>query len=182
MKLSTYLLLGSLGLSLSLTCALADDSEVDLRLLSGSGWNFSPGAEFPGAKGSFKTDVLEGDEVGILEYDFSAGGGYVQGTASVSIGDEYNEIRFRAKSDQEFTMEVRLGDSSGQTFQYTMDKYADIGEWKTYRLDFRKAASQHFQGANDGVIHFPITSLGILVKNVGDQVGQATFTEIKILK
>jgi len=176
---------------LSITCVAlygiqlhAQLSKVQLDVFAPTEiWNFNPGSEYPGAQGNFqllKTEI--GTAVGVLSYDFTAGGSYVAAGTTVDIIDEFRELRIQARANQQLMMGVRLRDSTDQVHQWQM-AYGNVGEWQRLRVDLKRPAGSHFSGANDGVIHYPIRSIQLLVNgNLVEQLGSVQFSELQLIR
>ena len=65
-------------------------------------------------------------------------------------------------------MTVRLIDATGQCHQFP-EAYAGTGAWETIRVALDSRPSEHWGGANDGKLHFPIRHLSLGVgKPAGD--------------
>ena len=143
-------------------------AETDLELFTpGKKWSFSNGAEFPpGGQGGFALEEVDGQPVGVLAFDFTDGGTYVAASTKTNIPEGYGEIRFDVKSPSPMALGIRLVDSTGQMHQTELP-YTDAGDWQTLRVDLLRKAGTRFGGANDGVLHFPITGVSILVNRRG---------------
>jgi len=149
-----------------------------------SQWRFFSGDEFPGAKGAVSDGTSDSREIVVMEYDFSGGGEYVQIEAKETVPEEFTELRFEARSDREQSFVIRLIDDTDQTHQYAL-KYTNPSEWQALRVDFNERATDHFKGANDGVIHYPIRFIGLCVQ-ISDEnktePGKVEFSKIQLLK
>lgn len=138
-------------------------AQKDLKLFApGTDWAFIDGREFPGAAGSFSLTSDANIPIGALTYDFAKGGAYVAAHTHVSIPNDVAEIRIGAKAGAAVKLTVRLIDATGQCHQYPRS-YSGSGGWETLRVALNQKASEHWSGANDGKIHFPIheMSLGV---------------------
>lgn len=133
------------------------------------GFNFSLGAEFPGAKGTLtveKDQPEAGRSALKLDADFTAGGMYVEANKDLKpIGmTELSAIRIRMKSDNVTKFSVRLVDSTGQCFQKKGNTLAAGGQWQ--ELAFKPAqfeGGEHWGGANDGKWHGPAALVSFLI-------------------
>jgi hypothetical protein len=154
--------------------------EMDLELFEeGTSWAFIPGAEFPGAKGSFKLGMEKDKPVGILSYDFSGGGNYVGALTAVRISDTAGEVRFKVQAREAMSLGVRLTDQTGQVHQYGVP-YTTPGQWATMRVSLRKPDAGHWAGKNDGEMYYPISEICLNVGNVNltDKQGQVLFCDV----
>src|SRR5208282_5892059 len=85
-------------------------------------WQFSNGAEFPGAKGSFersKDAAHAGTFGGKLSFDFSGGGNYVAAILKLTRAPDIKGVRFWLKDPAGNRITFRYTDSTGQTLQKT---------------------------------------------------------------
>ncbi len=160
-------------LSLAVACPTAHTASppkggtrVQLKLFAKpQRWGFDSGPEFPGAKGSFRLGADDGRMVGILAYNFASGGNYVDAATRVYIS-KAEALSFNVESSLQQRLLIRVIDSSGQVLQFHKF-YSSPGRWQTLRVGMTKGSPAHWDGRNDGVIHFPITQLAIGVGNVG---------------
>ncbi|WP_269524528.1 hypothetical protein [Coraliomargarita parva] len=178
-------LITPLVLLATLACSNAQAQDRSLLVFEpGTRWVFINGAEFPpGGKGNFELKEAEnGMPEGVLNYDFSLGGKYVGAETRVDLPDGYSELRIRAKAEQALTLGLRLKDSTGQVHQWQL-AYADAGKWQTLRVKLGARAPQHFSGANDAVLHYPVKSLQILVNNRQIEMPSGlSIADLKLLK
>ncbi len=169
------------------SCALAKDPEpagTDLEVFAPSQtWTFLKGTEFaPGGEGSFTVHAGDNESIGVLKYDFTGGGVYVAGKTKVEIPEGYTELRFQVKSDLDQRVGIRLFDESGQAHQTLLD-YTDPGNWQELRLDLTAKAPSTFGGAKDGVIHYPIGQIWLLVEKKGQtDPGEVSFKGVRAYK
>ncbi len=135
-----------------------------LHLLArGHRWVFWNGAEFPGAKGSFNIIRDHRRPVGILNYNFSGGGNYVEASCNVSIV-KINALSFQVKSAHRQSMLVRVVDHSGQCLQF-YQSYSKSNHWQTLSVNLARGSSMHWGGKNNGLLNFPIVSISIGVNH-----------------
>ena len=112
------------------------------------------------------------------QFDFTRGGAYVATQARVAIPSDVQELRIGAKSTQGVRISVRLVDSTGQCHQF-VKSCAGTGSWETLRVALDAKASEHWGGANDGKMHFPVKELSLCVgKPEKGGVGTATFGNV----
>lgn len=165
--MKTPILILSLLIGCSLPLFAADPVGPDVLPLGTfqpvSSWRFSNGAEFAGAKGSLDSRAT-GQECAVT-FDFSEGGAYVAVFTAIMVPEDYSEIRLRVKCAQNIKLAFRLNDSTGQCHQIPVS-YDRTGEWQTIRYDLKNhRPGQHWGGAKDGVLHFPLTSFSLVVPN-----------------
>ncbi len=138
------------------------EGELALNLFDGSAaWEFIPNT----GKGSFtlsKDDA--GTPFGVLAYDFT--GATAQSTpyvlASVPVAVPAGSVfTLQARSPIVQKLTFRLVDSTGQTLQFKT-KTKGAGAWTQIRLPLDKKA-EHWDGANDGFVHFPLKSFCLSV-------------------
>lgn len=143
-------------------------AESDLKLFAaGSKWVFIDGREFPGAAGSFALAADADVPAGALSYDFSKGGAYVAAHTHTTILNDAAELRVGAKSTRNAKITVRLIDATGQCHQYPR-ACTGSGSWETLRVALNQKASEHWGGANDGKMHFPIRDISLGVGKPGE--------------
>lgn len=178
----------SLAMSLLLagTASIQAGDPTDTReiLLNESEWIFIDGAEFPGAEGSVSGDESDGREMIAVNYDFSGGGNYVEIETKESVSEGFAELRFEARSDQNQTVVVRLVDSTDQTHQYAL-KYTNPSEWQNLRVELSEQATDHYYGADDGILHYPIKAIGfcVLASDTNKaEAGKVEFSKIQLVK
>jgi hypothetical protein len=149
---------------------------IDLKLFdSDAKWNFIKNT----GEGSFELGKdADGNAVGTLSYDFtkSTTGStpYVLASTPVSIPGGA-EIVMSVRTDVPQKLTFRVVDNTGQTLQIkTKTKVA--GVWQSIRLPLNKKL-EHWDGANDGKVHFPLKSLAFSVPQPGDtKVGKVEYT------
>lgn len=140
-----------------------DDGEQELKLFDKAvHWTFFNGQEFPGATGSFVLASEGAKKLGTLDYDFTKGGNYVSAETSIAVSDRAGELRIGAQADRTLGVSIRLIDSSGQCHQFAK-AYSGTGNWETIRVALDRPASEHWGGANDGKIHFPLRTICLCV-------------------
>jgi hypothetical protein len=154
------------------TVADASNNVTDLRLFAdGKSWNFNDGREFPGAKGHYDASPDEHHPAGILSFDFTHGGNYVDAERPVSIAPAA-ELRFAVKSAKPRTIMIRLIDATKQCHQYSRPYFVP-GSTQTLRIDLAKPSPEHWGGANNGRIKFPLTEIVLGVDNSGGDDAKA---------
>ena len=155
---------------------LLDDFERGQR------WRFSNGPEFPGAAGSFAAGpegAHTGKLGGILAFDFTNGGNYVQ--ASVSIPDDVraNGFEFFIRKACKNTVTLRVTDSESQTFQKSFNFSHD--GWQKVRVTLRNWAG-YWGGKGDGVFRGRPVEFGILVENdAAIKTGRIFFDDVHVI-
>ncbi len=123
-------------------------------------WNLGLGGEFPGAQGRFeidKTNPHSGSACGKLTGDFTEGGAYVAICRNLEPALTMEKVTFWARSTDVGFVVVRLVDGTGQVHQGTVTFAAD-GKWHQLEVGVPQNWG-HWQGANDGVFHQPLTGV-----------------------
>ncbi len=133
---------------------------ADGEPLSGT-WRFSNGAEFPGAEGSMEALPSGAQKA---SFDFSKGGSYVGLYLDLNPSAPLKAVTFRLNKPAEGTFTLRVTDATGQDFQKQVD--ASEAGWQnvTVMLDDWTAS---WGGANDGVFHSPLRTIGFLMEGQG---------------
>lgn len=144
-------------------------------------WSFSPGAEFPGAAGSFeRTANGHSGRGGELDFDFTGGGSYVAAIFSPGPGrqGQYAAMRVWLKKPPLNRLLLRYTDQTGQTLQKTF--YAPDDEWADVQINLT-GFTGHWGGANDGVVHGPPAHLAIMVDNSGQVTGSLLIDDLQLV-
>lgn len=149
---------------------------IDLKVFdSGAKWEFVKNT----GEGTFELGKdADGTEIGTLSYDFSksttGSTPYVLASTPVSIpGGAEIVLSVRTAARQKLTF--RAVDSTGQTLQFKT-KAKGTGLWESIRLPLDKKL-EHWDGANDGKVHFPLKSLVFSVPQPADaKVGKVEYT------
>ena len=133
-------------------------------------------------EGSFKIDTQESQNVGLLNYDFTASTTkstpYVLAGVPILVGKGASMITLKAKSDVAQKLTFRIIDSTGQTLQYKT-KINGTSNWETIRIPLNRKL-EHWGGANDGFVTFPAKHIFISVPipSKDHPKGTVTFSEI----
>jgi hypothetical protein len=98
-----------------LACALAAAETAIDPCADAATWTFSPGEEFPGAKGSLAAAGATGGLV--LNWDFSGGGAYVAIQPKAKLPPGTTAIAATLTTEKACTVAWRLRDEHGRTFQ-----------------------------------------------------------------
>src|SRR5262249_35934996 len=144
-------------------------------------WTFSNGPAFPGAKGSLTKGAGHNGSGAHLAYDFSGGGAFVSAALKLATPLNVAEVGFWVRAPAGIHAWLRVVDSAAQTLQYQLARpfgADDPNAWfrQVVELD---APDSHFSGANDGVLHGPITQVIILaVALEKGSVGAIDFDEV----
>jgi len=155
---------------------------VDLKLFEeGAEWKFLKNT----GEGSFTLGAAEGDKpIGILTYDFtkskSRSTPYVLATTSVNIDEGARELRIHARSPVPQQLTFRVIDSTSQTHQYKC-RIAGTGEWEAIGIPLTRRL-EHWDGANDGTIHFPIGSIVFCLPLPGEdnKTGKVEYADVVV--
>ena len=149
---------------------------IDLKLFDADAkWSFVKNT----GEGSFELGKdAEGKAVGTMSFDFSksttGSTPYVLASTPVSIpGGAEIVMSVRTAVLQKLTF--RIVDNTGQTLQFKT-KAKGTGLWESIRLPLEKKL-EHWEGANDGKVHFPIKSIVFSVPQpVAAKVGKVEYT------
>ncbi len=147
-------------------------------------WQFSPGAEFPGASGRFEVvpeAAREGRLGARLQFDFSGGGNYVAATAQwpTPVPTNFNTLQFWVWRPAGNPVVLRCTDATGQTVQKPVT--CPGGKWVCIQVPLNQW-SGHWGGANDGRLHGPIGRMALLVENGEESTGAVLFDEMEFLE
>ena len=148
----------------------------DLALFSGAAaWNFIPNT----GKGDFSV----ADGIGKLSYDFTAsraqGTPYVLASVPVDVKNGAALIYKVRTSVAGQRLTMRVADATGQTLQFKT-KLKGLGEWETVKFPLNRKL-EHWDGENDGYVHFPVKSFCLSVPKTGDtSVGTLEFSELAV--
>lgn len=151
-------------LAASLGSATADTLIDSFERAAPAPWQFGNGAEFPGATGSLSIGAGHSGQGAHLAYNFSQGGAYVKASLTLPTPLTTPAISFWVKSPPNITVSLRVVDASGQTLQYTLFRpleNLDPNAWYQQVVALN-TPNMWWSGLNDGVVHFPISSLSIL--------------------
>jgi len=152
---------------------------LDLRVCEeGAPWEFLRNT----GQGSFTLGSTDdGRPIGTLEYDFtkskSRSTPYVLAKTPVHVDEGAIEVRIRARSPIAQPLTFRVVDSTDQTHQFK-SRIAGTGQWETIRIPLT-GKLEHWGGANDGQIHFPIKWLLFSVPLPDDEhkTGKVEYTD-----
>jgi hypothetical protein len=155
---------------------------VDLKLCEGGvKWEFVKNT----GEGSFQLGTAEdGKPIGILAYDFTTSKSrstpYVLAVTSVDIAEGAIELRIRARSPIAQQLTFRVIDSTDQTHQFK-SRITGTGQWESIRIPLTRKL-EHWGGANDGQIHFPIEWLVFSVPLPGEdhKTGKVEYADVVV--
>jgi hypothetical protein len=157
--------------------------DTNLALFAeGAPWEFIKNT----GEGSFTLDAADGEPIGVLHYDFtrskSKSTPYVLAAAPVDIREGAEELQLQARSAIPLRLTFRVVDSTGQTHQFK-SKISEPDQWETIHIPLTKRL-EHWGGAADGKIHFPIKQLVFSVPLPGEDAkeGQVEYAEVKVLR
>ena len=141
-------------------------------------WGFHNGAEFPGAKGDRSYDDTQrkdGTRSIKIQADFTGGGGYVAIGKTLNEGSlgemlrsiPFNQIkglRLWVRSPKVSGISLRLDDSTKQCHQLPQ-RITPKDDWQMIEIKSFTSGPryEHFGGKNDGVFHWPLNSMSILI-------------------
>ena len=144
-------------------------------------WQFSNGAEFPGATGTLarsKEAAHSGGHGGRLAFDFSGGGNYVAAVLPLADAPPIRAVRVRVRKPQGTGLTFRYTDPTGQTLQKPFD--APAGTWTDVLIRV-SGWTGHWGGANDGRIHGPPRMIALLAENSGPAQGAVCFDDVRLI-
>ncbi len=164
-----WLVAGLAGLALVGRCAAQQEATL---MVSGFevealGFDFVPGNEFPGARGSLTADTSTargGKASACLAGDFTDGGAYVGVWTNLPDqgGKNLAEVRLWVKTTDVSSLGVRIVDSTGQCHQSQAPALVADGEWHEVVLPLAGlVGGEHWGGANDGKWHGPAKGFGV---------------------
>lgn len=157
---------------------------VNQRLFDGANrWKFIKNT----GQGSFSLGVADdGKPIGILRYDFtqstSRSTPYVLASAPVNVPSGATAVEVSVRSPIAQRLTFRLIDGSGQTHQYKSE-VAGSGAWETIRIPLNERL-EHWGGAKDGNIHFPITEIVFAVPLPGEdaKTGKVQYANVAVAR
>ena len=135
---------------------------IQLKLFNANGpeWKFIENT----GKGSFvKAKDETGRAIGVLNYDFTKSSSnttpYVMATVPIEVPAGCTAITLSVRSAVAQPLTFRITDSTGQTHQYkTRIRPQDVGGWVEVKFPLNQKL-EHWDGAKDGKVHFPVKSL-----------------------
>ncbi len=133
----------------------------DLQLFAdGDAWKFEKNT----GDGLFTVAADGADAIGVLQYDFTNSASrttpYVIAHRSVVI-DTAQQISLDVRSDIGQPLTFRVTDSTNQTLQFKR-RIKGTGQWENIRIPLNRKL-EHWGGANDGKVHFPIQRIALSV-------------------
>jgi len=162
-----------------------------------TGWTFSTGPEYPGARGSLSFPSASGNTCGEMDLDFTPFSPlpanfnpcYVMATRTLSSAEAANVTRLQMRlmgSTSAIIPRIRILDSSGQTLQYSltlslpMTSLSSTGWlWESANLS---TSASHWGGANDGVMHAPMKAISLIAEANGYRsTGSLQFDDLSLL-
>ncbi len=137
------------------------------------------GLEYPGAKADFSWVEQGYKSKGAVKiaYDFSEGGQYCQLVINRRwfAGNERG-ISFYAKGQAGEQINVRITDSTHQTHQYM--RVLESWEWVKVEIPFEPTL--HWGGANDGVVHGPVSQILIGPNKSNESKGSLIIDDLAV--
>ncbi len=114
-------------------------------------------------EGSMTNAKDGGTEIGILAFDFTAAKTqavpYVLAMTPVEIPAGTRVLHLSARGGHPQRLTIRLVDDTGQTLQFK-GRISGLGEWEAVTIPLDRKF-EHWEGANDGKVHFPIKKIMI---------------------
>jgi polysaccharide biosynthesis protein PslG len=134
---------------------------------AGVAWKFVPNT----GAGSFTLSTDDVKPIGMLHYDFTKSTTqshpYVMAIAPATIQQGATELVIHARSDIRQRVTFRMIDVTGQTHQFK-GAIRGTGGWEPVRIPLTRRL-EHWGGAADGKIHFPIQQIALSVPMPQDQ-------------
>ncbi len=163
-----------------LASSSAMPTNIDLKLFdAGVPWKFLENT----GSGFFKlAKDKDGDSIAVMHYDFTESEAksrpYVLAAAPVSIVAGTRELRIRARSPIRQQLTFRVVDSTGQTHQFR-GKLSGTRDWETIRFPLNRRL-EHWDGANDGKIHFPVKQIvfSVPLPKEGKKAGDVEYDSV----
>ena len=142
------------------------------------GWSIEYGREFPGALGDLSiVDDAERGKCVQVTYDFSAGGHYTGAMWNGRLAAA-ESITFAVKMSPKGSGMVRFRDVTDQEFLGGFS--VTPGEWTEIELPVdAEHFRQHWGGANDGEIHFPLKRI-LIAANKATTKGELRLADLAV--
>lgn len=191
--LSLLLLLSAVGIMQAGQAAfLVDDFQKSSSL---SNWQFSNGAEFPGAAGSISHGQGHWGAGARLNFRIRCNseaqtcGHYVAAYRAVSAprDSEFHALSLWVSFPPQMKLVVRIEDETGQTLQYTANapalEHQALNDWTPIIISLDAAPDCYWGGLANGRLNGAITQVGIIAdsKNAVPTSGQAGFDDVWLL-
>jgi len=155
----------------------------DLHLFApGTAWKFEKNT----GDGSFDLSAAGGQQTGVLTYNFgnskSSKTPYVIATVPLNGVEKAQAMSLQALSGVAQQVTLRVVDSTGQVHQFK-GRLTGSGQWETLTMPFTKKL-EHWGGAKDGVVHFPLDKLAISIPlpNENAVTGKVEFANVKVVE
>ena len=140
------------------------------------------GAEFPGTKATFSWAEEGHESRGALriDYDFTEGGAYCVWVYTLDgLTGKETTLSFCAKVHHAMPVVVRLVDKTGQVHQHNC--FVNGPGWERTQLALQGvAAGLHWGGANDGVVHHPLSQIHIGPGQIRREKGTLLIDEVAL--
>lgn len=140
--------------------AAAEGQNLDL-FTSDEGWQFLKNT----GEGSFAVGKSEdGEPIGIVQFDFTNANS--KSTPYIIVIKKLNitsadAISLDARTELPQQLTFRVSDTTDQTLQFKT-RLKGGNQWETIQFPLNRKL-EHWGGANDGKVHFPVTSLSMNV-------------------
>lgn len=150
-----------------------------------SGWAFSIGSEFPGAHGNLWVEEKGGENgktSACLAGEFNKGGNYVSMARTFESPLDLVSVDIKLKSSTLRSMVLRFTDSTGQTFQQSVN-LKDNANWQIVSVS-SLSGKVHWGGNNDGIWRGPAKAMSIIVdkQNIIDSSDKRAVLFIESIK
>ncbi len=170
---------------LATTLCGAEDKLSEFSSGNLSGWAFSIGSEFPGAHGNLWVEEKAGESGKnsvCLAGEFNKGGNYVSMTKTFESPLELVSVDIKLKSSTLRSVVLRFTDSTGQTFQQSVN-LKNSANWQTVSVSSFNG-KVHWGGNNDGIWRGPAKAMSIIVdkQNIIDSSDKRAVLFIESIK
>jgi hypothetical protein len=153
----------------------------ELKLFeAGAQWKFIKNT----GDGSFELADDGGKPVGVLSYNFTKSRArttpYVLASVPVRIAEGASAVELKVRAARPQRVTLRVTDSTGQTLQFKTSVNG-TGGWEAATFPLTRKL-EHWDGANDGQVHFPITEFVISIPQPDGEpkIGKIEFTDAAV--
>jgi hypothetical protein len=155
---------------------------IDLRLFEAEDrWTFSRNT----GNGLFEIVPSETKSFGVLHYDFTQSQTQsrplVQASTNIEIAESASAVLIYVRSPLRQQLTFRLIDSTAQTHQFKQ-RIEGNGLWERVEIPLTRRL-EHWGGANDGNIHYPIKSLifAVPLPSEDNQRGKVEYADVMVV-
>lgn len=135
-------------------------------------WKFIPNT----GKGSVATGEANGKKVVNIDWDFTTSKAkstpYVMTSVPVEIAEGATKFSFLVRTSVAQSLTFRFIDATGQTLQARV-RAKGTKDWELMTVPMNRKL-EHWDGANDGMIHFPVKTININVPKPAEALSGRT--------